>query len=74
MKDKIVLVTDPAKNSGNVVDLQRIWAPRVPAKVVKVHLFSIRGHYEVVTSSGKQFRTGRVYKTKDVIQTAPVAL
>jgi hypothetical protein len=72
-KDGIYLALDPLHNSGQVVDIRRIWLPREEVKVVKIHRFSIRGRYEVVNRSGKQFTTGRLEKAKSFVQTAPVA-
>jgi hypothetical protein len=68
------LATRLDQNSGAVLDLQRIWLPREEVKVVAIHRLSIRGRYEVVNSSGKQYRIGRLTKTKSFVQTTPVAL
>jgi hypothetical protein len=72
-KDGIYLAINPLQNSGQVVDIRRIWLPREEVKVVAVHRFSIRGRYEVVNRSGKQFTTGRLEKAKRYVQTTPVA-
>lgn len=58
---------DPEYNSGNVMDLRRIVAPRVRVRLCRVHHLRVRDRYEVETEDGRTFNTGRLYKTKEVV-------
>jgi hypothetical protein len=58
------LTVNPNKTSGAVVDLHRIWAERVPVRVVKVHMFRIRNRYEVEDADGRKWSTGRLLRIK----------
>ena len=63
-KGKKYLAIDPNQNSGSVVDIRRVWAARVPVEVVKVHPFRVRNRYDVRTSDGIKFSTGRLWPPK----------
>jgi hypothetical protein len=61
---KTYLMADPDLNTMAVTDLRRIWLPRVPVELVKVHHFaSPRRRYEIVYR-GATYRTGRIYDAK----------
>ena len=59
------LAIDPRKTSGNVVDIRRIWAPRVEVEVLRTHKLRIRNRYDVImVDEGLRFSTGRLEKKK----------
>jgi len=57
------LVVDPDLDSGNQVDLRRVWLPRVQATLVKIHRGKLRP-YEVELADGRRFMVGRLDKVK----------
>jgi hypothetical protein len=61
------LAIDPRQNSGNVVDVRRIWLPRVEVEVLRTHKFKIRNRYDVImVEEGLRFSTGRLEKKKAI--------
>lgn len=61
------LAIDPRHASGNVVDLRRIWAPRVEVEVLRTHRLRLRNRYDVImVEEGLRFSTGHLEKKKAI--------